>query len=142
MKKYSVSITRIGYAHTTFEVEAENEADAQEKAMDQAGDYDFSEGDADYECEGVTCLDVPEEQTQAHILITAEMEIGDGTGYDGMTLFDVPVDADITEKDFLCELKKMMDVPWQQDGDFRYIAITDEKLNKTRLCHLLATLEY
>lgn len=53
MKKYSVSITRIGYAHTTFEVEAENEADAQEKAMDQAGNYDFSEVDADYECEGV-----------------------------------------------------------------------------------------
>lgn len=54
--KYNVSITRIGYAHTNFEVEAESELEAQEKAMDMAGDCDFSECDADYECEGVTPL--------------------------------------------------------------------------------------
>lgn len=52
--KYEVSITRIGYAHTRFEVEADSELEAQEKAMDMAGDYDFSEGDAEYECEGAT----------------------------------------------------------------------------------------
>lgn len=90
----------------------------------------------DEECPYGTCQD-----EQKRILITADMERGDGLGYDSMLLFDRSVSADITEKDFLCELKKMMDVPWQQDGDFRYIAITDEKLNKTRLCHLLATLE-
>ena len=54
--KYSVSITRIGYAHRNIEVEADSELEAQEKAMDMAGDYDFSEGDADYECEGVMLL--------------------------------------------------------------------------------------
>lgn len=52
--KYEVSITRIGYANRRFEVEADSELEAQEKAMDMAGDYDFSEGDADYECEGAT----------------------------------------------------------------------------------------
>ena len=52
--KYNVSITRIGYAHTNFEVEADSELKAREKAMDMAGDCDFSEFDADYECEGIT----------------------------------------------------------------------------------------
>lgn len=52
--KYEVSITRIGYAHRRFEVEADSELEAQEKAIDMAGDYDFSEGDAEYECEDVT----------------------------------------------------------------------------------------
>jgi hypothetical protein len=50
--KYEVSITRIGYAHRFFEVEADSELEAQEKAIDMAGNYDFSEGDAEYECEG------------------------------------------------------------------------------------------
>jgi hypothetical protein len=40
--KYEVSITRIGYSHRRFEVEAGSELEAQEKAMDMAGDYDFS----------------------------------------------------------------------------------------------------
>jgi len=52
--KYEVSITRIGYAHRRFEVEADSELEAQEKAIDMAGNYDFSEGDAEYECEGAT----------------------------------------------------------------------------------------
>ncbi len=54
MSKYEVLITRIGYAHTRFEVEADSELEAQEKAINMAGDYDFSEGDAEYECEGAT----------------------------------------------------------------------------------------
>lgn len=56
MKKYEVSVTRIGYAHTTIEVEAENELEAKEKAIEMAGNYDFSEHDADYECEGVELM--------------------------------------------------------------------------------------
>lgn len=75
------------------------------------------------------------------ILITAEIEIGNGLGYNGMTLFNVPVPADITEEDFRHELTSLMDVEWQNDGDFRYIAITDKEQNETRSCHLLATLE-
>ena len=54
--KYDVSITRIGYAHTNIEVEASNEQEAQEKAIDMAGDCDFSECDADYECGGITLV--------------------------------------------------------------------------------------
>lgn len=142
MKKYDVLISRTGYSSRRFEVEAENETEAEEKAMDMAVDYEFSEGDAEYNCEGVTILDEPEaEKSQKHILITAEMEIGDGQGYDGMTLFDIPVDADICDEDFRHELISLMDVDWKQDGDFRYIAITDEKQNEIRVCHLLATLE-
>ena len=144
MKKYEVSVTRIGYAHTTIEVEAESEEQAEQKAIDMAGNYDFSEHDADYECEGVTLLDEPEQekQQQPRILITAELEIGDGTGYDGMKLFDVPVDGDISEEDFLNKLTSLMDVDWEPNGDFCYVAITDPKQNEKRCCHLLATLEY
>lgn len=50
--KYEVSITRIGYAHRRLVVEADSELEAQEKAIDMAGNYDFSEGDAEYECDG------------------------------------------------------------------------------------------
>lgn len=55
-KKYSVNITRIGYSSRRFEVEADSELEAQEKAMNMAGDYEFSEGDADYECDGAMLI--------------------------------------------------------------------------------------
>lgn len=54
MKKYSVDVCRIGYAYATIEVEAENETDAMELAVEQAGDYEFSEKDAEYSAEFVT----------------------------------------------------------------------------------------
>lgn len=141
MSKYEVKITRIGYSSRRFEVTADNETEAEEKAMEIAGDYEFSEGDCEYECDSVTPLKEPDPVPQKHILITAEIEIGDGTGYDSMTLFNYPVDGNITDEDFRHHLISLMDVGWQQDGDYRYIAITDEKQNETRSCHLLATLE-
>jgi hypothetical protein len=51
--KYDVMITRIGYSSRRFEVEADSELEAQEKALDMTGDYDFNEADAEYECESV-----------------------------------------------------------------------------------------
>lgn len=55
--KYDVLISRTGYSSRRFEVEAENETEAEEKAMDMAGDYEFREGDAEYNCEGVTLIE-------------------------------------------------------------------------------------
>ena len=49
MKTFSVEIERISYASSTFEVEAENEDEAIEKALIEAGNYSFSEYNADYE---------------------------------------------------------------------------------------------
>jgi len=141
MSKYEVMITRIGYSSRRFEVTADNETEAEEKAMEIAGDYEFIEGDAEYECESVTRLTEPAPVPQKHILITVEIETGDGKGYDSMTLFNYPVDGNITDEDFRHHLISLMDVDWQQDGDYRYIAITDRKQNETRSCHLLATLE-
>ena len=66
MKKYEVSVTRIGYAHTTIEVEAESEEQAEQKAIDMAGNYDFSEHDADYECNGVTIVE-PDDDPADHV---------------------------------------------------------------------------
>lgn len=56
MSKYEVMITRIGYSSRRFEVTADSELEAQEKAMNMAGDYEFSEGDADYECDGAMLI--------------------------------------------------------------------------------------
>ena len=47
--KFRVSVTRIGYSQNTIEVEAENEEQAKDIAIDEAGNYSFSEYDADYE---------------------------------------------------------------------------------------------
>ncbi len=41
MSKYEVMITRIGYSSRCFEVTADNETEAEEKAMEIAGDYEF-----------------------------------------------------------------------------------------------------
>ena len=60
MKKYDVLISRTGYSSRRFEVEAENETEAEEKAMDMADDYEFREGDAEYNCESVLLLDEPD----------------------------------------------------------------------------------
>lgn len=60
VKKYQVHVTRIGYAHHTYEVEARNKKEAMDKAFEEAGDEEFSEKYAEYEIEGVTeILDPP-----------------------------------------------------------------------------------
>lgn len=47
-KTFLVPVTRIGYGYKTFEVEANSQKQADEIALEQAGDHDFSEKDADY----------------------------------------------------------------------------------------------
>lgn len=51
MKKYTVDVNRISYCSKTFEVNAENEQDARNKAFDLAADTDFSGSEYDYEYE-------------------------------------------------------------------------------------------
>lgn len=46
--KWSVDVCRTSYAHLTIEVYANSEAEAVEKALDEAGDHEFTEKDADY----------------------------------------------------------------------------------------------
>lgn len=58
--KYDVLISRTGYSSRRFEVEAESATEAEEKAMDLAGDYEFVEGDAEYNCEGITPIEEPD----------------------------------------------------------------------------------
>ena len=52
--KYTVSVTRIGYAHLDIEVEASSPEEAEQKALDEAGNHLFSEHSSDYEAHGVT----------------------------------------------------------------------------------------
>lgn len=47
-RTWSVPICRTSYAHKTIGVVATSEAEAIEKAIDAAGDHEFSENNADY----------------------------------------------------------------------------------------------
>lgn len=49
MKKYNVQLVRISYGFNIIEIEAENEDEARDKAIDVAGDYNYSESSAEYE---------------------------------------------------------------------------------------------
>src|ERR1035437_49209 len=49
MKKFSIEVTRIGFGFYTIEVEAKNQKEAEEKALSEAGDHEYSEKSAEYE---------------------------------------------------------------------------------------------
>lgn len=51
MAKYKVSVVRIGYSHKDITVVADSESEAVDKAIDAAGNYEFSEHDADYKAD-------------------------------------------------------------------------------------------
>jgi hypothetical protein len=53
MRKFVVNVCRIGYGNRDIEVEADTEAEAKEKALDDAGNYLYSEHTSEYEVEGV-----------------------------------------------------------------------------------------
>jgi hypothetical protein len=55
-KKYKVGVSRTAYAFNYIEVEATSEEEAEMKALECAGDYNYSEHDADYAVEGVTLI--------------------------------------------------------------------------------------
>jgi hypothetical protein len=46
---FDIEVIRIGYSSRTISVEAETYEQAQELALDKAGDYEYSEKSADYE---------------------------------------------------------------------------------------------
>lgn len=60
--KYDVDITRIGYASLTFTVEAENEEEAKEKALQEAWNTGWSEDSVDYEVDD--CNESKEEEDE------------------------------------------------------------------------------
>lgn len=50
---YNVSMCRIGYGHNVLVAKARSEKEAEEKALDIAGDYEYSEKASEYEVQGV-----------------------------------------------------------------------------------------
>jgi hypothetical protein len=54
MKKFTVSVLRIGYAWRDIEITAATEEEARATALDVCGDYEYSEKDADYSIEEVS----------------------------------------------------------------------------------------
>lgn len=51
--KYFVSVTRIGYASAHFEIEASSEKEAQDLALEAAGNHVFSEHSSEYDIDYV-----------------------------------------------------------------------------------------
>lgn len=51
-QKFSIPVVRIGYGFATIEVEASSQEEAEQLALDEAGDHEYSEKSSDYEIEG------------------------------------------------------------------------------------------
>lgn len=54
VKKFAVPVVRIGYCHRIITVEAETKKRAEYRALERAGDFEYSEKTADYELSGGT----------------------------------------------------------------------------------------
>jgi hypothetical protein len=48
MPKYEVQVCRTSYAHRSIEVDAANREEAEQSALDMAGNFSYSEKDAEY----------------------------------------------------------------------------------------------
>ena len=59
--KYEVEITRISYATETFLIEADNEEQAEEFALEEAYNTSFDEDSAEYEVESCVESDYEED---------------------------------------------------------------------------------
>ncbi len=53
MPKFKVEMCRIGYGFKTFEVEASTRFDAEEKAYEDAGNYEYPEKSSNYEIDAI-----------------------------------------------------------------------------------------
>ena len=51
-KKYLVDVCRTSYGVKTLEIEANSPEEAQELALDQAGNHEYSEKESEYTCQG------------------------------------------------------------------------------------------
>ena len=54
MKTYKIEVVRISYGCRMVEVMANNLEEAEDIALDKAGDFIFTESSADYELSGLT----------------------------------------------------------------------------------------
>jgi hypothetical protein len=53
MAKFKVMVLRAGYASREIEVDADNKIQAELRALDDAGNYEFSEHDCEYEVDSI-----------------------------------------------------------------------------------------
>lgn len=61
--KHEIEVCRIGYGHKILTIEADTMKEAQERAIDEAGDHEFSETSSDYVVNDTTSEGItPEEK--------------------------------------------------------------------------------
>ena len=53
---WEVKMCRIGYAYTKFQVEANTYKEAEQAALNNAGDFEYLESDADYNINSIHLL--------------------------------------------------------------------------------------
>lgn len=78
MPRFKVDITRIGYGHTTIELDAEDILKAREIAQETAGNYSYTEKSADYEVG--TAIEIKQEDPLVHkflMFMHVEENMGD-----------------------------------------------------------------
>ena len=51
---FEVNVCRVGYGHATLRIAADDVRDARLRALDEAGDHEYSEAASEYTVEGVT----------------------------------------------------------------------------------------
>lgn len=56
MKTFKVKVCRISYSFADIEIQANNQSEAEEKALDDAGEHDFCESDYEYKIENLNSL--------------------------------------------------------------------------------------
>jgi hypothetical protein len=56
IKKYTVNVCRTAYGNHDIVVEAKDEKEAKEKALDEAGNYFYSEHTSEYTVESVSLI--------------------------------------------------------------------------------------
>jgi hypothetical protein len=61
MPKFTIGVTRIGYGHHDIEVVADSKEEAEQEALDTAGNYLYNENHSKYEIDYV--IDEEEEST-------------------------------------------------------------------------------
>lgn len=88
--KYTVNVTRTGYAHREIEVEAATEEEAKQKAEEIAGNFEFSEKDADYKAEEAW-LTAPARE------VRGRQEVG--IIFDDVQAFEEPANQEAEPKD-------------------------------------------
>lgn len=74
MKNFDIEVVRTGIGFNTITIKAKNQKEAEEKALDEAGNHEFSEKDAEYEIVNSS----KKEQKKLYVVLLLVSDFNDG----------------------------------------------------------------